>query len=73
MGCGCHRLSCRAIRLFHLSCCASQVVAAAYPWIAKRLLTDSQEDMRQLLRSLLYDRDQGFNFKRLQSLLVNAG
>ena len=49
------------------------MVAAAYPWIAKRLLTDSQEDMRQLLRSLLYDRDQGFNFKRLQSLLVNAG
>lgn len=52
---------------------SSQVVAAAYPWIAKRLLTDPSEDTRKLLQSLLYEESGVFSFARMQGLLINAG
>lgn len=48
-----------------------QVLASAYPWIARRLLTDTDPVLRETLESLLY-RNGKFQFHRLESLLVQA-
>jgi aarF domain-containing kinase len=49
-----------------------KVLGAAYPWVARRLLTDTSPELRETLRSLLYKSDGKFNFKRLESLLTQA-
>ncbi|GMH40522.1 hypothetical protein BSKO_08426 [Bryopsis sp. KO-2023] len=48
-----------------------KVLSAAYPWVARRLLTDKSEELRETLRALLY-KDKKFQFKRLQALLTQA-
>ena len=48
-----------------------KVLGAAYPWIARRLLTDQTPELRATLLSLLY-KDGKFNFKRMESLLTQA-
>jgi hypothetical protein len=47
----------------------SQVLGSAYPWIARRLLTDPSPDLRTALRRLLYTEEGRFRFDRLESLL----
>jgi hypothetical protein len=49
-----------------------KVLGAAYPWVARRLLTDESPELRQTLRKLLYRRDGGFRFDRLEALLQQA-
>lgn len=48
-----------------------QVLGAAYPWIARRLLTDSNPELQDTLRVLLY-KGNSFQFSRLESLLQQA-
>lgn len=48
-----------------------KVLGAAYPWIARRLLTERSEELRDTLRTLLYSRGR-FQFARLESLLQQA-
>ncbi len=48
-----------------------QVLAAAYPWVARRLLTERSPELRATLRALLYKQDR-FNFERMESLMVQA-
>ncbi len=53
-----------------------QVLGSAYPWIARRLLTDPSPELRVALRRLLYaDHGEGgaFRFDRLESLLRQVG
>lgn len=49
-----------------------KVLSAAYPWIARRLLTDTTPELQQTLRSLVYDKTGNLNFKRLESLFTQA-
>ncbi|PNW73593.1 hypothetical protein CHLRE_13g565260v5 [Chlamydomonas reinhardtii] len=50
-----------------------KVLGSAYPWIARRLLTDPSPDLRIALRRLLYSESTGrFRFDRLESLLRQA-
>ena len=48
-----------------------QVLGAAYPWIARRLLTDSNPELQDTLKVLLY-KGNSFQFSRLESLLQQA-
>lgn len=48
-----------------------KVLGAAYPWVARRLLTDTTPELRATLLSLLY-KEGRFNFKRMESLLTQA-
>lgn len=48
-----------------------KVLGAAYPWVARRLLTDTSTELRSTLLSLLY-KDGKFNFRRMESLLTQA-
>ncbi|PSC70755.1 putative aarF domain-containing kinase chloroplastic [Micractinium conductrix] len=48
-----------------------KVLGAAYPWIARRLLTDTTPELRSTLVSLLY-KDGQFNFRRMESLISQA-
>jgi predicted unusual protein kinase regulating ubiquinone biosynthesis (AarF/ABC1/UbiB family) len=48
-----------------------KVLNKAYPYIAKRLLTDSSTELRSSLRDLLF-RDGKFRWNRLENLLRNA-
>ncbi len=48
-----------------------KVLAAAYPWIARRLLTEESGELRETLRALLY-KGPRFQFHRLESLLRQA-
>lgn len=48
-----------------------KVLGAAYPWVARRLLTNTPEELQPTLLSLLY-KDGKFNFKRMESLLTQA-
>jgi aarF domain-containing kinase len=48
-----------------------KVLGAAYPWVARRLLTDTTPELRATLTSLLYKNGK-FNFKRMESLLTQA-
>ncbi len=65
-----------AIQYRILSCrWLHQVLGAAYPWIARRLLTDPSPDLRVALRQLLYaSEEEGgiFRFDRLESLLLEV-
>ncbi|KAG2498458.1 hypothetical protein HYH03_003712 [Edaphochlamys debaryana] len=49
-----------------------KVLGSAYPWIARRLLTDPSDDLRVALLRLLYGDDGRFRFDRLESLLRQA-
>ncbi len=48
-----------------------KVLGAAYPWVARRLLTDTTPELRSTLMSLLY-KDGRFNFRRMESLISQA-
>ncbi|NEO27099.1 MAG: AarF/ABC1/UbiB kinase family protein, partial [Kamptonema sp. SIO4C4] len=48
-----------------------KVLSKAYPYIAKRLLTDPSPELRSSLRDLLF-RDGRFRWNRLENLLRNA-
>ncbi len=48
-----------------------KVLSKAYPYIAKRLLTDPSEELRTSLRDLLF-KDGSFRWNRLANLLRNA-
>jgi predicted unusual protein kinase regulating ubiquinone biosynthesis (AarF/ABC1/UbiB family) len=48
-----------------------KVLSKAYPYIAKRLLTDPAPELRSSLRNLLF-RDEAFRWNRLENLLRNA-
>jgi len=48
-----------------------KVLAEAYPYVSKRLLTDPAPELRTSLRDLLF-RDGSFRWNRLENLLKNA-
>lgn len=48
-----------------------KVLSEAYPYIAKRLLTDSAPELRTSLKDLLF-KDGNFRWNRLENLLRNA-
>jgi len=48
-----------------------KVLSAAYPYVAKRLLTDQSPQLRESLRDLLF-KDGRFRWNRLENLLRNA-
>ena len=47
------------------------MLGAAYPWVARRLLTDTSPELRSTLMALLY-KDGVFQFKRMESLISQA-
>eukprot|EP00898_Chlorokybus_atmophyticus_P005772 jgi/Chlat1/6196/Chrsp44S05808 len=49
-----------------------KVLSAAYPWIARRLLTDKSQDLRDTLKEILYTDGGRFRMDRLDSLLSEA-
>lgn len=49
-----------------------KVLGAAYPWVARRLLTDTSTELRATLRNLLYASDGMFRFDRMEALLEQA-
>ena len=56
-----------------------KVLNAAYPWVARRLLTDKSPELKETLRGLLYKQDvtdpssePRFIFERLEALLIQA-
>jgi predicted unusual protein kinase regulating ubiquinone biosynthesis (AarF/ABC1/UbiB family) len=48
-----------------------KVLSKAYPYVAKRLLTDPSPELRESLRDLLF-KDGNFRWNRLENLLRNA-
>ncbi|CAM6103304.1 unnamed protein product [Calypogeia fissa] len=48
-----------------------KVLSSSYPWIARKVLTDSSPQLRETLRSLLY-KDGTFRIDRLESLVNEA-
>ncbi len=48
-----------------------KVMSAAYPYVAKRLLTDTSPELRASLKDLLF-KDESFRWNRLENLLNNA-
>ncbi len=48
-----------------------KVLSKAYPYVAKRLLTDPSPELRSSLRDLLF-KDGSFRWNRLENLLKNA-
>ncbi|MGB8701078.1 MAG: AarF/ABC1/UbiB kinase family protein [Thermosynechococcaceae cyanobacterium] len=48
-----------------------KVLSAAYPYVAKRLLTDPAPELRASLKDLLF-KDESFRWNRLENLLTNA-
>ncbi|MGL5807387.1 MAG: ABC1 kinase family protein, partial [Xenococcaceae cyanobacterium] len=48
-----------------------KVLSKAYPYVAKRLLTDPSEELRNSLRDLLF-KEGSFRWNRLENLLNNA-
>eukprot|EP00798_Chlamydomonas_sp_ICE-L_P014464 gene14464-20478_t len=49
-----------------------KVLSAAYPWVARRLLTDKSPALNNTLQALLYKEGDVFQFERLQGLLEQA-
>jgi predicted unusual protein kinase regulating ubiquinone biosynthesis (AarF/ABC1/UbiB family) len=49
-----------------------KVLSRAYPYVAKRLLTDPSPQLRASLKNLLF-KDGNFRWNRLENLLINAG
>lgn len=51
----------------------SRIISAAYPYVANRVLTDdSQEELREALRRLIFTTDGHIRWSRLESLLDEA-
>lgn len=48
-----------------------KVLSKAYPYVAKRLLTDPSQELRTSLQNLLF-KDGSFRWNRLENLLINA-
>ncbi len=48
-----------------------KVLSKAYPYVAKRLLTDQSPELRESLKDLLF-KDGRFRWNRLENLLLNA-
>jgi len=48
-----------------------KVLGAAYPWVARRLLSDTSMELRDTLKALLY-KSGSFQFDRLEALLLEA-
>jgi predicted unusual protein kinase regulating ubiquinone biosynthesis (AarF/ABC1/UbiB family) len=48
-----------------------KVLSKAYPYVAKRLLTDPAPELRASLRDLLF-KEEGFRWHRLENLMNNA-
>jgi predicted unusual protein kinase regulating ubiquinone biosynthesis (AarF/ABC1/UbiB family) len=48
-----------------------KVLSTAYPYVAKRLLTDAAPELRASLKDLLF-KDESFRWSRLENLLNNA-
>jgi predicted unusual protein kinase regulating ubiquinone biosynthesis (AarF/ABC1/UbiB family) len=48
-----------------------KVLSEAYPYVAKRLLTDPAPELRNSLKELLF-KDDSFRWNRLENLLTNA-
>ena len=48
-----------------------KVLSKAYPYVSKRLLTDSSAQLRNSLKDLLF-KDGNFRWNRLENLLRNA-
>ncbi|NCO73884.1 MAG: AarF/ABC1/UbiB kinase family protein [Cyanobacteria bacterium] len=48
-----------------------KVLSKAYPYVAKRLLTDQSQELRNSLKDLLF-KDGSFRWNRLENLLNNA-
>ncbi|XP_039053656.1 uncharacterized aarF domain-containing protein kinase At1g71810, chloroplastic isoform X2 [Hibiscus syriacus] len=48
-----------------------KVLGSTYPWIAKKVLTDSSPQLKSSLRALLYE-DGAFRIDRLESLLTES-
>ena len=48
-----------------------KVLSKAYPYVAKRLLTDQSQELRNSLKDLLF-KDGSFRWNRLENLLRNA-
>ncbi|MGL6345015.1 MAG: ABC1 kinase family protein [Waterburya sp.] len=48
-----------------------KVLSKAYPYVAKRLLTDPAPELRASLKDLLF-KEEGFRWHRLENLLKNA-
>ena len=48
-----------------------KVLSEAYPYVAKRLLTDPAPELRESLKDLLF-KENGFRWNRLENLLKNA-
>ncbi|NJM65326.1 MAG: AarF/ABC1/UbiB kinase family protein [Acaryochloris sp. RU_4_1] len=48
-----------------------KVLSAAYPYVAKRILTDPAPELRQSLKDLLFKEDS-FRWNRLENLMKNA-
>ena len=48
-----------------------KVLGAAYPWVARRLLSDKSPELRRTLQALLYKAGT-FQFDRLEALLLQA-
>ena len=48
-----------------------KVLSKAYPYVAKRLLTDPAPELRESLKDLLF-KEEGFRWHRLENLMRNA-
>ncbi len=48
-----------------------KILGAAYPYFARRLLEDSDPDLRRSLRDMLFD-GEDFRWNRLEDLVMNA-
>ena len=48
-----------------------QILSASYPWIARKVLTDSSPELRQTLKALLYKKGR-FRVDRLESLVSES-
>ena len=44
----------------------------AYPYVAKRLLTDRDASLRERLTQVLFDKDGTFSWRRLENLVALA-
>jgi hypothetical protein len=50
----------------------AQIISEAYPYVASRVLTDSQDDLQEALRRLALDSNGSIRWNRLENLLDKA-
>lgn len=61
----------------HLGCILqvdpeARIISEAYPYVASRVLTDSQDELQEALRRLALTSDGHIRWDRLESLLEEA-